>query len=488
MHKICESIDNRTELAARLAVYAVTHRYGTDEQLLAELQQALAAGVRIVQLREKVYQGEVLLNLAKQVRDLTRRYNALLIINDDISLAINAGADGVHLGQSDGSIAAARLQLGSDFLIGATAHTVEEAIAAQADGADYLGVGDVFGTKSKPDTIPLSFKTLQDIVANVTIPIVAIGGVNTENANHLAGSGIDGFAVITAIFGQTDIPEQIGRLKSAAALLKQPAPIKRVTKFPKALTIAGSDSSGGAGIQADLKTMTMHGVYGMSVITALTAQNTIGVQDILDVTPEFVAQQMDSIFTDIRPNSVKIGMVSNEAIISVIAAKLREHSAEHIVVDPVMVATSGSNLIVDSAVSTLITELFPLSELVTPNLQEAETLCGFAIKTEADMEHAGKTILRFGSRAVLVKGGHFGNTASDYLVTTSGGEWLRSPRIQNTNTHGTGCTLSSAIASNLAKGMELTIAVRHAKKYLTSAIAAGLDLGKGRGPLLHMLN
>lgn len=252
-----------------------------------------------------------------------------------------------------------------------------------------------------------------------------------------------------------------------------------------ALTIAGSDCSGGAGIQADIKTMTAHGIYAMSAITALTAQNTTGVTDILDSTPAFLAAQLDAVFTDIFPDAVKIGMVSSADLIHVIADKLRRYEARHIVIDPVMVSTSGSRLLQESAVDTLKTELLPLAELVTPNIPEAEILAAMPIHTPADMETAAKIISEKYHCAVLCKGGHDLNDANDLLWMDGCGRWFPGHRIDNPNTHGTGCTLSSAIASNLAKGMTLDTAVSRAKEYITGALAAMLDLGKGRGPMNH---
>lgn len=252
-----------------------------------------------------------------------------------------------------------------------------------------------------------------------------------------------------------------------------------------ALTIAGSDCSGGAGIQADMKTMMANGVYAMSAITALTAQNTTGVQGILEVPPEFLAKQLDSIFTDIWPDAVKIGMVASAGLIGVIAKKLREYGAKNVIVDPVMVATSGSKLIDDQAIETLKNELFPLADLLTPNIPEAEVLCAREIHTPQDMELAAREIgTRFGC-AVLLKGGHNRNDANDLLYSDGEAQWLMGNRIQNSNTHGTGCTLSSAIAANLAKGMTLGDAVRQAKIYISHALAAMLDLGKGSGPINH---
>lgn len=255
----------------------------------------------------------------------------------------------------------------------------------------------------------------------------------------------------------------------------------------KALTIAGSDSSGGAGIQADIKTMTMNGVYAMSAITALTAQNTTGVTGIMEVSPEFLKKQLDAVFEDIFPDAVKIGMVSGEALIEVIADRLLYYQADRIVVDPVMVATSGARLIEERAIDTLIGRLLPLASVITPNIPEAEILAGRDIRNETDMERAAQELYESYGCAALVKGGHGINEANDVLY---GGEktgivWFRGDRIDNPNTHGTGCTLSSAIASNLAKGMSLTGSVKKAKEYLSGALSAMLDLGKGSGPLAH---
>lgn len=253
-----------------------------------------------------------------------------------------------------------------------------------------------------------------------------------------------------------------------------------------ALTIAGSDSSGGAGIQADIKTMTANGVFAMSAITALTAQNTTGVTDILEATPQFLGEELDAIFTDIFPDAVKIGMVSSSGLIAVIADKLRQYGAKHIVVDPVMVATSGAKLLRDDAIAVLEERLLPLAAVLTPNIPEAEILSGMTIRNAADMELAARTISERYGCAVLCKGGHKINDADDLLWRDGAGKWFRGRRINNPNTHGTGCTLSSAIASNLAKGYDLDASVERAKAYISGALAAMLDLGKGSGPMNHM--
>ena len=252
-----------------------------------------------------------------------------------------------------------------------------------------------------------------------------------------------------------------------------------------ALSIAGSDSSGGAGIQADLKTMTMNGVFAMSAVTALTAQNTTGVTAILEATPEFLAQQIDAVFTDIRPDAVKTGMVSSVGLINVIAQRLRQYEAKNVVVDPVMVATSGARLLEPGAVTALREQLLPLATVVTPNIPEAEILAEITIHNSEDMEKAAKIIGDRYHCAVLLKGGHQVNDANDLLYEGGSLKWFPGKRIDNPNTHGTGCTLSRAIAANLAKGFDLETSVRRAKDYISGALMAMLDLGKGSGPMNH---
>ncbi len=253
----------------------------------------------------------------------------------------------------------------------------------------------------------------------------------------------------------------------------------------KVLTIAGSDCSGGAGIQADIKTMTANGVYAMSAITALTAQNTLGVSAILEVDVDFLGKQLDAIFTDIMPDAVKIGMVSNSSLIEVIADKLSFYNAKNIVVDPVMVATSGSELIKNEAIETLCARLLPLADLVTPNIPEAEMLSGMKISSAEDMLSAARLINSQYGAKVLCKGGHSINDANDLLYDENGARWFKGKRIDNPNTHGTGCTLSSAVASFLAKGFSIDDSVTKAKEYISLALLAKLNLGHGSGPLMH---
>lgn len=251
------------------------------------------------------------------------------------------------------------------------------------------------------------------------------------------------------------------------------------------LTIAGSDSGGGAGIQADIKTMTAHNVYAMSVITALTAQNTTGVYDIMVVTPEFIKEQMDCIFNDIRPDAVKIGMLPSPSIILAVAEKLKQYRVGNVVIDPVMISTSGRRLSSEEAIVTLKKILLPMGDVITPNISEAEVLTGVQIHSAEDMEKAAKELGDLYHCAVLCKGGHRRKDADDLLYFQGRSIWFSGKRIDNPNTHGTGCTLSSAIASNLAKGYGMEEAVQKAKNYISGALNAGLNLGKGQGPLNH---
>ncbi len=253
----------------------------------------------------------------------------------------------------------------------------------------------------------------------------------------------------------------------------------------KVLTIAGSDSSGGAGIQADIKTMCAHGIYAMSAITALTAQNTLGVSGIFEVSPEFLKAQIDAVFTDIVPDAVKIGMVSSAPLAQIVAERLVYYNAKNIVLDPVMVATSGSKLMKSDTVEVITEKLFSKASLITPNIAEAQVLTGAEIKSKSDMERAGKTLFGQYGCAVLIKGGHLSDSADDVLVKNDI-IWFKGNRIDNPNNHGTGCTLSSAIASNLAKGMSIEDAIIYAKEYITDALKVQLDLGHGSGPLNHM--
>lgn len=465
-------------IKAAMKVYAITDRTWLGEESLAnQVEQSLKGGVTLLQLREKDLEHEEFLKEAIQIGALCHKYKVPFIINDSVEIACRVRADGVHIGQSDMELKQARQQLGPEAIIGVSVQTLEQALEAQENGADYLGVGAVFPTETKSDARMVSRAVLTQICSSVKIPVVAIGGITEDNIRELVGTGINGVSVISAIYGSAHIEDSARNIRKQVELI--------TGEMKKVLTIAGSDCSGGAGIQADIKTITVHGAYGMSAITALTAQNTTGVYGVLDVGPDFVAQQIDCIYQDIRPDAVKIGMVSSKEIIRTIIERLSYYKEQVIVLDPVMVATSGSNLISEDAMEVLIKELLPLGTIITPNIPEAERICGFSIESEKDMVRAAKEIGEHIPGAVLIKGGHF-EEANDLLYKDGKIHWFRAPRIENPNTHGTGCTLSSAIATNLANGYGIVESVGRAKEFLSGAIEIRLDIGKGRGPLNHM--
>lgn len=464
-----------------MRLYAVTDRHWTGKQTLYEqVRDVLMGGATCIQLREKNLDESSFYEEAKNIKELCRLFGVPFIINDNVKLAKEIDADGVHVGQDDMACIKAREILGPDKIIGVSAHTVKEAKLAKEQGASYLGVGAIFPTSSKDDAEVLGIERLKEITEAVDLPMVAIGGISYDNCMLLKDTGIEGIAVISALFGQKDIKQATIDLKKRVDSL--------FTKMHTCLTIAGSDSSGGAGIQADLKTMLANKVFGMSAITALTAQNTTGVTDIMNASPEFLESQIRAVFDDIYPEAVKIGMVSSKELIHTIVETLKQYKAKNIVVDPVMVATSGAKLISDEAISTLKEELLPIASVITPNIPETEVLANMSVTSAADMERAAKKIYDTYHCAVLVKGGHQLNDANDYLYNGEKGTWFKGHRIQNTNTHGTGCTLSSAIASNLAKGYTLEESVENAKTYLSGAIGAMLDLGQGSGPMDHGFN
>lgn len=463
----------------QLLLYAVTdRRWLQGESLVYQVEAALKGGVTMVQLREKDLDYDHFKQEAVALKQLCQQYQVPLIINDNVELAREIDADGVHIGQQDCQLKQAREILGPDKIIGVSARTLAQAQAAYEEGADYLGVGAVFSTTTKNDANSICYDTLKAICKHTPLPIVAIGGITKDNMLALAGSGISGIAVVSALFASAQITTEAQELKARALRLVYP-------KLHTALTIAGSDSSGGAGIQADIKTMLANRVYAMSVITALTAQNTTGVSAIYEVTPKFLKQQLDSVFQDIYPEAIKIGMVSSHELIIAIAQKLKQYQARHIVVDPVMVATSGARLISVEAIEALKKYLFPLAQVITPNILEAQVLADMEIKDENDMVTAAKKIYDHYGCAVLVKGGHQVNDANDLLYDQGKYQWFKGKRIDNDNTHGTGCTLSSAIASYLARGDSLEDAVDKAKRYISGALNAMLDLGNGSGPMDH---
>lgn len=460
-------------------LYAITDDVLTPKETICnQVEAAINGGTTIIQFRSKQLKGEEKKSVAQKVKSITDSYNIPLIIDDDVFLAKDIDASGVHLGKNDMPIYEARKILGPDKIIGATAKTLNEALSAKHMGANYIGTGAAFATSTKADTWVISHDTIREIATNVGIPVVAIGGIVQTNISSLKGLGIDGVAVVSSVF--TD------NVLENAKILR--GFIDDITSIKKVLSIAGSDSSGGAGIQADLKTMCAHGVYGMTVITSLTSQNTTGVFDILDTPVANVNSQLDAVFSDIYPDAIKIGMLSNPKTINAVCEKLIENKAANIVCDPVMISTSGHKLLSDDAFTALINKLLPISTIITPNIPEASVLSGMNILSMEDMVMAANKIQRMTKAAILIKGGHMINAANDLLYIDGEAFWFNKEQLNNLNTHGTGCTLSSAIACNLALGISLKESVYLAKEYVYNAINYGFDIGKGHGPLYHMYN
>lgn len=450
-----------------------------DGTLLARVAAALRSGVRVLQYRDKHASPEQRLEMATRLTALCHEAGAILIVNDDAGLALACKADGVHLGQRDGGVAAARTLLGPAKLIGVSTRTVAEAQAAAAAGADYIGLGSMYATTTKGDAVVVGPERLREVRAALSLPIVAIGGIDRDNAGPVIDAGADSVAVISAVMAA---PRPDCAAKELALLFNRRMPRPR----GRVLTVAGSDSGGGAGIQADLKTITLLGSYGMSAITALTAQNTRGVSAIHAVPPEFVTSQIEAVLSDIGTDTVKTGMLLNAGIIGEVATAIARHRLLA-VVDPVMIAKGGASLLLTEAVTALRDELIPRAYLLTPNLPEAEALTGLTITDEEGMAKAAQALQELGAANVLIKGGHLevGDEAVDLLLCGDTLHRFVAPRLATTHTHGTGCTFAAAIATFLAQGHPLPDAVAWAKDFLTTAIRTALPLGSGHGPVNH---
>ncbi len=461
-------------------VYLITDD-SPKKQLLRKVKAALNGGVRLVQYRDKKRCATDKLQLAIELRQLCHQYKAMFIINDSVELAQQCQADGVHLGQSDDSINAARSALGNKALIGVSTRTVQMAQQAQLHGANYIGVGSIYPTATKQDAVHIGIAGLKEIRAAVDIPIIAIGGIDNDGLAAVIQAGADGAAVISAIMSDSQ------PTLAARELVIQ---FNQLLPWPrgKVLTIAGSDSSGGAGIQADIKTITLLGSYASSAITALTAQNTHGVSAIHAPPSIFLRQQIEAVLSDIGSDVIKTGMLYSAEIIDIIADTLdstAEYSALPCVIDPVMIAKGGSNLLQQQAIDTFIQRLLPAAYLLTPNIPEAEVLTGTKINDLTTMEQAAQQLHTMGARNVFVKGGHLGGDPVDVLLYNGQIYHYSAPRIDTEHTHGTGCSSAACIATLLAQGIALPQALQTCKKFITRAITDAPQLGHGHGPINH---
>jgi hydroxymethylpyrimidine kinase/phosphomethylpyrimidine kinase/thiamine-phosphate diphosphorylase len=449
------------------------------ETLFARAQAALRGGTRILQYRAKQRSENERMFEARRLCELCRAANALFIVNDDPHLALACHADGLHLGQRDMALAEARTLLGPERIIGTSNRTPDQAAASVRAGADYIAVGSIFPTGTKQDAVLVGLETLREIRRAVDTPLVAIGGIDRDGAGDVIDAGADAVAVISAVMGD---PDPALAARELALLFNRTGPWPR----GRVLTIAGSDSGGGAGIQADIKTVTLLGSYAMSAITALTAQNSLGVRGVHPVPAAFVAAQIDAVAKDLSPDVIKTGMLHSGEIVSLIGRTLAKDGLAA-VVDPVMIAKGGASLLERDALTALVRDLLPYSLLLTPNLPEAEALTGRPVKNEHDMERAARQLQEMGARHVLLKGGHLAGEAVDLLLHGRTLHRMPAPRISTRNTHGTGCTYAAAIAALLSQGRPLPEAVNRAKEFVTAAIAAAHAMGAGHGPVNHFV-
>ena len=487
-----------------LSLYLVTDRPLSGGRDMAWIvREAAAGGVTMVQLREKECSTAEFIALARELKIALQPLGIPLIINDRVDVALAVDADGVHIGQSDMPYDVARHLLGPDKIIGLSVETMEEVIAANALDVDYIGISPVYATPTKTDTLtPFGLEGIEEVMRLSCHRCVAIGGMNRDTIGEVIARGVEGVAVVSAIVAAKSPREASEEL--AAIIREHRSETSEFSEYSdknfqlstfnfqlaKVLTIAGSDSGGGAGIQADIKSISANGCFAASAITAITAQNTLGVNAVEGLSIDIVEGQIDAVLSDIGTDSVKIGMLHSAEVVHCVARMLRKYNVTNIVLDPVMVSTSGHKLIEDSAIEALKGELIPMARVITPNIPEAEVLLGESIDKQDDLPTAARRLAKMYGVSVLLKAGHlkndelidvFYNRETDELVE------LSACRVDTRNTHGTGCTLSSAFAAQLAKGLSLTEAARAAKGYINAAIVHGanLTIGHGHGPVHH---
>ena len=487
-----------------LSLYLVTDRPLSGGRDMAWIvREAAAGGVTMVQLREKECSTAEFIALARELKIALRPLGIPLIINDRVDVALAVDADGVHIGQSDMPYETARALLGEEKIIGLSVETMEEVVAANALDVDYIGISPVYATPTKTDTLtPFGLEGIEEVMRLSRHRCVAIGGMNRDTIGEVIARGVEGVAVVSAIVAAKSPREASEEL--AAIVREHRSETSEFSEYSdknfqlstfnfqlaKVLTIAGSDSGGGAGIQADIKSISANGCFAASAITAITAQNTLGVNAVEGLSIDIVEGQIDAVLSDIGTDSVKIGMLHSAEVVHCVARMLRKYNVTNIVLDPVMVSTSGHKLIEDSAIEALKGELIPMARVITPNIPEAEVLLGESIDKQDDLPTAARRLAKMYGVSVLLKAGHlkndelidvFYNRETDELVE------LSACRVDTRNTHGTGCTLSSAFAAQLAKGLSLTEAARAAKAYINAAIVHGanLTIGHGHGPVHH---
>ncbi len=457
-------------------LYLITPQ-GAEEHILSTVSDGLRGGARIVQYRDKGRSFDAQVNLARQLAHLCKEAGATFLVNDNPELALACFAEGVHLGQEDGSVHDARRRLGPNRLIGVSTRTVDQALKAEMAGADYIGVGSIFPTSTKDDAELIGVETLRRVRMAVKIPLVAIGGIDWMNGAEAIAAGADALAVISAI---ADDPNPALAARELSLLFN----IRQAQESTRVLTIAGSDSGGGAGIQADLKTIALLGSFGTSAITVLTAQNTLGVHDLSPASAQFIIKQAEVVLDDIGTDTIKTGMLYSAEIVTAVSALISKYKLLS-VVDPVMIAKGGAALLEQEAMEAVRSELLPNAYLLTPNIPEAEALTGLKVRTLEEMAEAAKSLQAMGPRHVLLKGGHRDGDAVDLLLAGKTIQKLTAERIDTVNTHGTGCSYSAAVATLLAQGLPLARAVESAKLFINEAIRHAYPIGGGHGPINH---
>ena len=477
------------------SLYLVTDRPLAGGRDMAWIvREAVAGGATMVQLREKECSTGEFVTLARELKEALQPLGIPLIINDRVDVALAVDADGVHIGQSDMPYDMARALLGKDKIIGLSVETMDEVVAANALDVDYIGISPIYATPTKTNTLtPFGLEGIEEVMRLSRHRCVAIGGMNRETIGEVIARGVEGVAVVSAIVAASSPRKASAELASIinANRSKKKCHLSIATcQIPKVLTIAGSDSGGGAGIQADIKSITANGCYATSAITAITAQNTLGVNAVEGLSVEIIEGQIDAVLSDIGTDSIKIGMLHSAEVVHCVARMLRKYAISNVVLDPVMISTSGHKLTEDSAIEVLKSELMPLVRVITPNIPEAEILLGETINKQEDLPSAARRLAERYGVSVLLKAGHLVN---DELIDifynreTDESIELSVCRIDTRNTHGTGCTLSSAFAAHLAKGIPLTEAARVAKAYINNAIIHGAHqtIGNGHGPVAH---
>ena len=487
-----------------LSLYLVTDRPLSGGRDMAWIvREAAAGGVTMVQLREKECSTAEFIALARELKIALQPLGIPLIINDRVDVALAVDADGVHIGQSDMPYEIARALLGREKIIGLSVETMEEVIAANALDVDYIGISPVYATPTKTDTLtPFGLEGIEEVMRLSRHRCVAIGGMNRDTIGEVIARGVEGVAVVSAIVAAESPREASEEL--AAIVREHRSETSELSEYSdknfqlstfnfqlaKVLTIAGSDSGGGAGIQADIKSISANGCFAASAITAITAQNTLGVNAVEGLSIDIIEGQIEAVLSDIGADSIKIGMLHSSEVVQCVARMLRKYDIKDVVLDPVMVSTSGHKLIEDSAIEVLKTELMPMARVITPNIPEAEILLGESISKQGDLLDAARRLAEKYGVSVLLKAGHLVN---DELIDifynheTEEVVELSASRVDTRNTHGTGCTLSSAFAAQLAKGLSLTEAACAAKHYINQAIIHGAhqEIGHGHGPVHH---